>query len=144
MKMHTFTGIGIAVLAAVCLWGCDSMRQAKLELPKDPLTLTVVQRQTKEVPGSDGKVFLKIHDITGGQALVEVVNAEGDPYLNTISVNPCNTVSFTIKKQQYYLFVKELRNFPISEDFGVFQISTTCPTDDQKASCARAKTQPGN
>jgi len=143
MKMHTFTGMGMAVLAAVCLWGCDSMRRAKLELPKDPVTLTVVQRQTKEVPGSSGKVFLKINDITGGQVLLEIINAKGDPYLDTLSVNPCNTVPFTVGKQEYYLFVKELRNFPTSEDFGVFQISTICPTDDQKASCGRAKTQPG-
>jgi hypothetical protein len=89
--------------------------------------LTIVQRRTKEVPGYDGELMVKIGDITGGQVLLEILDAEGKPILDTVSVSPSNVVSFAVEGQQYYLFVKELRNFLTSDDFGVFEISTTQP-----------------
>ena len=112
-------------LAAVLLVGCVS---TKLNLPSDPVTITVIQRHETVVPGSGDSVFLKIGDITAGQVLLKIRDHHDETILDMRSVRPGDTVPFVVGDGQYYLSVVRLRNFLEGDDFGVFEISQTPPT----------------
>jgi len=98
-----------------------------LNLPEDPLRMTVIQRRAEEIPGSDNRVLLCLGDVTGGQVLVSIADRGGKPYLRTRSLATGDTVPFDIDGRRYYLSVMELRNFPTGDDFGVFEISSRRP-----------------
>lgn len=100
----------------------------RLTLPKDPLRMTVVQRRSKIIPGSNGKIYLHIDDITGGQVLLEIWAHFNVPVVDTVSVKPGDVLDFEVGAQKYYLSVVELRNFLTGDDFGVFEISSERPT----------------
>jgi hypothetical protein len=118
-----FQVISIFAFVTVCLYGCRSSHQT-LQLRTDPVTLTIVQRHSKEIPGSDGAVVVKIGDITGGQVLLEILNSDKQTIVDTVSVSPNDIVPFDIDGQRFYLSVKSFRNFLVGEDFAVFEIST--------------------
>lgn len=102
----------------------------EIELPSDPLRMTVVQRHGKDVPGFHGAIKVKIGDITHGQVLLEIVSEEVlRPVVDTISVRVGDVTPFRLGNAEFYLSVVELRNFLIGDDFAVFEISTTRPDE---------------
>lgn len=102
----------------------------EIELPSDPLRMTVVQRHSKAVPGFHGAIKVRIGDITHGQVLLEIISEEVlRPVVDTISVREGDVTPFTLGSAEYYATVVELRNFLIGDDFAVFEISTTRPDE---------------
>ncbi|MHC4535906.1 MAG: DUF5329 family protein [Planctomycetota bacterium] len=129
MSFRAHVVVRVFVLVAVCFSGCVGSRRATtnratLQLATDPVTLTIVQRHSKGIPGSDGIVVVKIGDITGGQVLLEILGADKHVIVDTVSVSPHDTVPFDVDGHRYYLFVKKLHNFLTGDDFAVFDIST--------------------
>jgi hypothetical protein len=105
----------------------------KIELPNDPLRITVVQRRSKAVPGFHGAVTIRIGDITHGQVLLEIVSEDVlRPVVDTHSVQEGDVTPFKLGSAEYYLSVVELRNFLIGDDFAVFEISTKRPDESSK------------
>jgi hypothetical protein len=80
-------------------------KPVRLNLPQDIVELTVRQRRSKAVPGSDGEVRLRVSDIT-------------------VSVKPGDVLKFRVGKTDCYMRVKELQNFLIGDDFAVFQFTS--------------------
>ena len=75
MKRRQFAGI-VLFLAACSSSSCTPAggpAVRHLALPVDPLQITIVQRETKPIRGSDDELSIHIGNITGGQVLVEHV-----------------------------------------------------------------------
>lgn len=110
-----------------------------LELPQDPLTLTIVQRTAKLVPGFAGTVSVRVGDITAGQVLVEVTQPHLLlPLVDTVAVKPGDVVTFALGERKYHLTLTRLQNFIIGDDFAVFELSTTRPTDKRLEALRKA------
>ncbi len=117
--------VGLVALLLLCC-GCTQLR-----LPRDPLRMTVVQRQAKPIPGASGGLQLEIEDITAGQVLVTIRSGVGKAVLDTCSLKAGDVIPFELGSRRYYLSVIELRNLLTGDDFGVFELSETPPAATQ-------------
>lgn len=99
----------------------------QLKLPSDPLQLTLPQRSTETIPGSDGRIQITVTDITEGQVLLSIETRDGKPILLRRSVREDDVISFEVGRKQYYLHVAELRNLLTGRDFVVLEISSQPP-----------------
>ena len=113
----------LGVVLILSLTGCATSR---LALPNDPVRLTVLQRHTKVIPGSQEQVQLSLDDITGGQVLLSIRGPDGK-IVDAVSAREGDVIRFAVGRQEYYLRVVELRNFLTGDDFGVFEISAEPP-----------------
>lgn len=95
----------------------------RLDLPEGRSEVTVVQRSSKEVPGSGG--FLRIHvsDITAGQTLLSVVATDGRTIIEEQSLRAGEEARFQLGAAQYRLRVEELKNLLIGDDFAVISVA---------------------
>jgi len=101
--------------------GCTATR---LDLPSDPVRMTIIQRQAKTIPGSRNTVKVQLGDITGKQVLLSIRGGQNQPIVDTRSVEEGDRVAFDLKDGKYTLRVVELRNLMVGDDFGVFEVST--------------------
>ena len=88
-----------------------------------PVKLTVKQRSTTGIPGSDGKLFITCDDITRGQVMVSVVDDEGIPVLGPVSLKKGAARAFHVSNDVYRLTLQELNNALVGEDFASFVVS---------------------
>jgi hypothetical protein len=93
-------------------------------LNPDPLTITVMQDGTQEMPGLQGLANVHIDDITRGQVVLSVADDAGQPLAPPKSVREGEVVSFTIKGATFYVRVAQLENKLLGGDFGEFEISS--------------------
>jgi hypothetical protein len=93
-----------------------------LSLPSKSVDMTIVQREERAIPGSDGSVRIRLGDITEGQVLLSVVTTDDKYLLETTSVSVGSSVEFSVGKQKYTIRVKELRNFLIGDDFAKISV----------------------
>ena len=100
-----------------------------LSLVGDSITMTVVQRHSKEVPGSEGYLKMRIGDITGGQVLLSVTAADGQTLIAQKSVRAGDEETFVVGEEQYKLRAESLVNFIVGDDYGVFTVSRVLPVE---------------
>lgn len=104
----------------------------RLELPEDSATVTVVQRYSRELPGSGGYLRLGIGDITAGQVLLTLRTADGRALIGQTSVRKGDDLTFPLGEETYTLSVKALVNLLMGDDYGVFVVSRTVPPEVKK------------
>ncbi len=103
--------------------GIGSEKQSpKIEL-KDAKPLTVVQRSSKDLPGSDGRISVHVDDITGGQVLLTIRGDDGRKVIDQQSVRVDDIIDFEADGRKYLLCVVRLANFLIGDDFVEFAVS---------------------
>jgi hypothetical protein len=112
----------VAVMVALAA-GCDFRRSPPPRLRNLPVQMNVKQRTTTVVPGSDGKLRLTIDDITRGQVIASLVNAEGTAVLAATSLEQGDRAPFILGRQTYELRLRELNNALLGEDFATFEIA---------------------
>jgi hypothetical protein len=117
--------IGVALLTGC---GSDTVPPgASAKLPAIrflPVNMTVKQRTTTAVPGSDESLKITVDDITAGQVMVSLAGAEGQGVLASTSINEGEAVEFKFQEQQYLLTLSDLNNELIGDDFATFVISS--------------------
>jgi hypothetical protein len=97
-------------------------------LSKNTVEFAVYQRRTAPVPGSNNTVMVHLDDITGGQVLVSVIDANGQTLMPATSLKEGAAGTFTLGKATYDVAVKDLRNKMVGSDFGVIAVGpTTAP-----------------
>jgi hypothetical protein len=96
---------------------------ARTPLSNLPIKMTVGQRSTTEVPGSEGALRLTIGDITRGQVIVTLVDKQGEAELAATSLKPGDSASFDLGADTYQLKLSELNNALIGDDFATFTIT---------------------
>ena len=125
-----FSGRGsVCIIGVALLSGCGSDRVppgASAKLPPAirglPVNMTVKQRTTTAVPGSAEGLRITIDDITAGQVMVSLADAEREGVLASTSINEGESVEFKFQEQQYLLTLSDLNNELIGDDFATFVI----------------------
>jgi hypothetical protein len=90
--------------------------------------MTIVQREERAIPGSDGTVRIRLGDITEGQVLLAIVTADDDHLLETTSVEQGEEVEFSVGGKRYVVHVAELRNVVLGDDFATITIAEAAKT----------------
>ena len=89
-----------------------------------PVEMTVKQRSTTAVPGSDESLRITIDDITAGQVMVSIADKDGKSVLASTSLKEGESVEFMFQQQEYQLTLSELENELVGEDFATIVISS--------------------
>src|SRR5688572_7551391 len=88
-----------------------------------PERVTIRQRQAKVIPGTDGKLHLRLDDITGGQVRV-TVERDGEPRATVVgetSVKEGDVLPIDAGGLRVEVIVVELVNAAMGDDYGVFE-----------------------
>ncbi len=87
-----------------------------------PIEMKVAQRTTTDVPGARGGLRLTIDDVTRGQVMASLADAEGHPVLSPTSFAPGSSASFEWGGRSYSLALKSLANSLIGADHATLAI----------------------
>lgn len=115
---------GSILLILMSLTGCTASR---LSLGEEPARITVIQRRSKAIPGSNKTITVRLGDITQRQVLTTVRGFLGEPIVDTVSLREGDVVPLQLSGARYYLKLVELRNLVIGDDFAVFEVSSARP-----------------
>jgi hypothetical protein len=115
----------------------ESKPTPSLKLPEKSVEMTVVQREERAIPGSEGTVRLRLGDVTDGQAFLEVVTSD-ETLLPRKSIRAGDSVEFSVDKKKFTVRVVELRNILIGDDFAKLTIEES----EAAAAPAPPKTDP--
>ncbi|MEM6471654.1 MAG: hypothetical protein AAF802_18990 [Planctomycetota bacterium] len=107
-------------------------KKLTLSVPKDGIKMPMMQRETRPVPGSSNRLWVKIGDITAGQVFVEVISSNGQRLVERTSLKEEEFLSFKMGEQKFYLQVTEMVNHLLSRDLCTVRISTMKPKPSQK------------
>ncbi|WP_417389584.1 hypothetical protein [Gimesia sp.] len=109
----------------------------QLELPSRTVEMTIIQREERAIPGSDGSVRLRLGDITEGHVFLTAVTADGEILLKRTSVAQGDKVEFVVGKKKYVLDIKQLRNILIGDDFATVTITEADENSSQNKQPSR-------
>jgi hypothetical protein len=128
----------LALMAVGCLAvaACGCERRAPqtvaalpaLQLTNLPVEMTVKQRSSTAVPGSEGRLLLTVDDITRGQVMASLATAAGDAVMSPRSMLADEDATFRFGGSSYSLMLKELNNALVGEDFASFIVSDSSGT----------------
>ena len=119
--------VAVFLVAAGCDCGAPSRQPVApktVKLSGLPAEVTVKQRSTTVVPGSDESLRVTIDDITRGQVMTSLADKEGGAVLASTSLATGDTVMFKLGDETFQLTLKELNNALVGEDFATFTISS--------------------
>lgn len=105
----------------------------KLQLPDTPPRLTIYQRGSEAVPGSDGTVRVSLGDITGGRVRVDVTAANGGT-LASRTLREGETLEFSLDGKDYVLVAGEFLLRLTGRDRGVVTVrrAEDPPTEEER------------
>ncbi|MFC1745227.1 hypothetical protein ACFL35_14625 [Candidatus Riflebacteria bacterium] len=86
--------------------------------------MQIAQRQKREIPGFEKKLYIHLGDITRGQVMVTLLDDTGRIHPPT-SLRQGQSLTFTRGKNKYLLKMKKLENYLIGTDFAYVLISRT-------------------
>src|SRR5690606_2990500 len=104
-----------------------------------PVTLTLEQRSTTPIPGSDGKLSLTIGDITREQVAVSILDADNRALAGPVSLTAGQTVPVRLEGTDYHLRLEKLSNALIGSDFATLVIDV--PSGDGTSDSRSALTE---
>jgi hypothetical protein len=96
--------------------------RAAVVAPAVPSRVTIVQRKSQPLPGTNGSIVARIGDITGGQVLLTIDDAGGQPLVNTLPMREGDSTQFTVGAAKFEIELVELKNFLTGDDFAVFAL----------------------
>jgi hypothetical protein len=88
-----------------------------------PVTVQLKQRSTAMVPGSGDRLSVSIDDITAGQVMVSIAQANGKPVLGSRSLASGASAPFEFEGFTYSLTLEKLDNRLIGDDSASLTIS---------------------
>jgi hypothetical protein len=99
-----------------------ALADPRLVLPEGGTEVSLEQRTSAPLPGSQGSVFISASDITRGRVHVWVTPSIGAPIIEEHALAEGEEVSFTLAGKGYVLRLVDLRNRLIGTDRAVFRI----------------------
>lgn len=95
-------------------------------LPAEGVELTVVQRDERWLPG--GEFLMSLGDITSGQVLVSVSDADGNVVAGPKSMRENGIIQLNAKAGPVDLTLLDLENHLTGDDFATFRLAPARPT----------------
>jgi hypothetical protein len=92
-----------------------------------PVTLSVSQRSTSAIPGSNDQLSLTIDDITRGQVIVSIANVDGGPVLGPTSLEAGASHPFRVGEFAYRVTLEKLDNQLVGDDTATFVLTEEIP-----------------
>lgn len=92
-----------------------------------PIKMTVKQRSTTVVPGTNGAIELTIDDITRGQVMASLAKDDGTTLIARRSFATGKSKRFRLGEEEYALKLKQLHNALIGQDFADFVVDRPGP-----------------
>ncbi len=89
---------------------------ATLKLPKDGVTMPMIQREKRPVPGSSERLFVHLGDITGAQVFVEIIDADGEFLVERSSLKNDEFLKFELDGKTVFLQVEGMVNNLFGDD----------------------------
>jgi hypothetical protein len=138
--MRTFVLISVGFVVAVLLvLGCPKKQETPAPLQQHtptapvltdlPIEMTVKQRTTTPVPGSDQALSVTIADVTRGQVMVSLAGKDGNVVLGPTSLAEGKSAKFKLGEKPYSVTLSELDNELVGEDSARLVFSDTLPAD---------------
>jgi hypothetical protein len=142
--MRTFVLISVGFVAAVLLvLGCPKKQDSPAPLQQSappgpvladlPIEMTVKQRTTMAVPGSDEALSVTIDDVTRGQVMVSLAGKDGNVVLAPTSLAEGKSAKFKLGDKSYSVTLSELDNELVGEDAARLVFSDRLPADGASA-----------
>lgn len=104
---------------------CDDSKQPAVTLdigPRDVVTQTVYQRETRKIPASDGSLSFHLGDITGGCVLVSVIDRAGNPLIDRKEMREGDFARTKVGPEDFAISLDRLVNLLIGEDYATLSI----------------------
>ena len=98
-----------------------------LKLPKGGVTMPMLQRERRYIPGSSETVSVRLGDITAGQVFVEVVDINGRYLVDRTSLRNNEFTKFMLNGKTVYLHIVDLVNALVGDDMCKVRVSHTEP-----------------
>jgi hypothetical protein len=143
VRTSVLIGVGF-VVAVLLVLGCPQKQEtpAPLQQPAPPgpvltdlpIEVTVKQRTTMAVPGSDEALSVTIDDITRGQVIVSLAEKDGNVVLAPKSLAEGASATFKLGGKAYSMTLSELDNEVVGEDSARLVFSDTLPADGSSTS----------
>jgi len=102
-----------------------------LKLPERSVEITITQRETRPVPGSEGTVRIKIGDVTNGQVFLEVLT-DNQTLVPRKSLRQGDAVEFSLDGKKYLVRLAELHDILIGEDWAKVTVEEVGAPDAPK------------
>lgn len=112
-----------------------------LTLPKGEVTMPMVQRERRKIPGSSDTLLVQLGDITAGQVFVEVIDINGNYLVKRTSLKNNEFVKFELDGKQVYLQVIDMVNNLIGEDICKVRLSFEQPKIESKKEKTKKTTE---
>jgi hypothetical protein len=112
-------------MVAALVTSCSEQQAAPPANPQPAIKtveVTVKQRSTTAIPGTDEAIRVIIDDITANQVRASLSLKDGTSVLTERSMMPGDAVAFEFGRASYRLKLKLLNNALIGEDFATFLI----------------------
>jgi len=84
--------------------------------------MTIYQRATKILPGTDGSLRVHVGDITAGRVLISIYGPNGDPIIDTVPMQEGDALFLSLLERNYVLRLDKLVNLLVGHDYGVFSL----------------------
>jgi hypothetical protein len=126
--------IFILVLISIAVFGCrrsstlvskTPSKSKSLAIAGLPVYLTVNQRSTTEIPGSDGNLSVTVDDVTRGQTMVSIVRTGAAPLLGPVSMKQGDMQELDVDGVRYTLQLTKLNNTLVGEDTASLTLDTS-------------------
>lgn len=104
---------------------CAAPGQAVASLdigPRDVVTQTVYQRETRKIAASDGSLSFHLGDITGGCVLVSVLDRSGNPLIDRKEMKEGGFITTKIRQGEFVISLDRLVNLLMGEDYATLSI----------------------
>jgi hypothetical protein len=134
--------------------GCPKKQDSPAPLPQPappgpvladlPIEMTVKQRTTTAVPGSDEALSVTIDDVTRGQVMVSLADKDGNVVLGPTSLAEAKSAKFKLGEKSYSVTLSELDNELVGEDSARLVFSDTLPADVSSTSDPSSRTVNGD
>jgi hypothetical protein len=92
----------------------------RLDFPFDEAKMTIHQRASKRLPGSEGALRVYVGDITAGRVPVSIYGRGEELVVDTTLTQEGDTLSLPLAEQDYVLRLERLVNLPVGHDYAVF------------------------
>lgn len=110
----------------------QSNKPVTLTLPQGGVTMPMIQRERRKIPGSSGTLFVQLGDITAGQVFVEVVDINGNYLATRTSLKNNEFLKFELNEKDVYLQIFDMVNNLIGEDICKVRLSFEKPNKESK------------
>jgi len=104
---------------------------SSLKFPERSVDMTIMQRETRLVPGSDGTVRIKLGDVTNGQVFLEVLS-DNQTLVPRKSLRQGDAVEFSLDGKKYLVRLAELHDILVGEDWAKVTVEEVGAPDAPK------------